>query len=148
LVDPSKPLILGIGGFVLPPSPPHPSPPASGGESFDQDSSSYESSQTSNTSQNPALMANQNNPTRPCLDQDVVVVLGPKHTLPKNPKKWSPKFDPDSKQSTEDHIKKSLLVVRLKNFEHKDVICIFFPYTFEGNASTWYFTQQPQTIVS
>jgi hypothetical protein len=41
-----------------------------------------------------------------------------------------------------------MLVVRLRNVEHEDVVCRIFPYTFEGNASTWYFTQQPQTIVS
>jgi hypothetical protein len=27
-------------------------------------------------------------------------------------------------------------------------VCRLFPYTFEGNASMWYFSQQPQTIVS
>ena len=37
---------------------------------------------------------------------------------------------------------------RLQSVDHKDVVCRLFPYTFEGNASTWYFTQQPQTIVS
>jgi hypothetical protein len=41
-----------------------------------------------------------------------------------------------------------MLVVRLRNIEHEDVMCRLFPYTFEGNASTWYFSQQPQTIVS
>jgi hypothetical protein len=41
-----------------------------------------------------------------------------------------------------------MLAIRLWNVEHEDVVCILFPYTFEGNASTWYFTQQPQTIVS
>ena len=51
-------------------------------------------------------MSNQNNPSRPWLDQDVVAVPGPQHPLPKHPEKWLPKFDPDSKQSTEDHIKK------------------------------------------
>jgi hypothetical protein len=73
---------------------------------------------------------------------------GPEHPLPKHPEKWLPKFDPDSKQSTEDHIKKFMLVVRLQNIEQKDVACMLFPYTFEGNASTCYFAQQPQTIAS
>ena len=27
-------------------------------------------------------------------------------------------------------------------------MCRIFPYTFEGNSSTWYFAQQPQTIAS
>jgi len=40
------------------------------------------------------------------------------------------------------------LVVRLRNVEHEDVVCMLVPYTFEGNTSTWYFMQQPQTIIS
>jgi hypothetical protein len=93
-------------------------------------------------------MENQNNPARPWLDQDVVVVPRPQHPLPKHLEKWLPKFDPDSKQSAEDHIKKFMLAIRLRSVEHEDVVCRLFPYTFEGNASTWYFAQQPQTIVS
>ena len=41
-----------------------------------------------------------------------------------------------------------MLAIRLHNVEHKDIVCRFFPYTFEGNASTWYFAQQRHTIVS
>jgi hypothetical protein len=41
-----------------------------------------------------------------------------------------------------------MLAIRLRSVEHKDVVCRLFPYTFEGNASTWYFSQQPQTIIS
>jgi hypothetical protein len=41
-----------------------------------------------------------------------------------------------------------MLAIRLHNVEHKDIVCRLFPYTFEGNASTWYFAQQPHTIVS
>jgi hypothetical protein len=70
------------------------SPPPSRGESSNEESSSSEQSQTSNNSQTSAQMANQNNPTRPWLDQDVVVVPGPQHPLPKHPEKWLPKFDP------------------------------------------------------
>jgi cell division septum initiation protein DivIVA len=41
-----------------------------------------------------------------------------------------------------------MLAIRLHNVKHEDVICRLFPYTFEGNDSTWYFAQQPHTIVS
>jgi hypothetical protein len=58
-------------------------------------------------------MENQNNPARPWLDQDVVVVPRPQHPLPKHLEKWLPKFDLDSKKSTEDHIKKFMLAIRL-----------------------------------
>jgi hypothetical protein len=86
-------------------------------------------------------MANQNNPAIPWLDQDVMVVPGPQHPLPKHLEKWLPKFDPDSKKSAKDHIKKFMLSIRLLSVEHEDVVCRLFPYTFEGNASTWYFSQ-------
>jgi hypothetical protein len=58
-------------------------------------------------------MENQNNLGKPWLDQDVVAVPRQQHPLPKHPEKWIPKFDPDLKQSTEEHIKKFMLVVRL-----------------------------------
>ena len=38
--------------------------------------------------------------------------------------------------------------IRLWSLEHEDVVCRLFPYTFEGNASTSYFSQQPHAIVS
>jgi hypothetical protein len=41
-----------------------------------------------------------------------------------------------------------MLAIRLRNVEHEDVVCRLFPYTFEGNASTWYFAQHPHNIVS
>ena len=41
-----------------------------------------------------------------------------------------------------------MLAIRLRNVEHEDVVYRLFPYTFEGNASTWYFPLQPHTIVS
>jgi hypothetical protein len=131
------------GGSGIPPSPPPSSPSSSGG-----DSSSDEGKPPSQPSTPNSPMENQNNPARPWLDQDVVAVPGAQHPLPKHPEKWLPKFDPDSKQIAEDHIKKFMLAIRLRNVEHEDVVCRLFPYTFEGNASTWYFAQQPHTIVS
>jgi hypothetical protein len=108
--DPVETPTLRVGGSGIPPSPPGSSPSSSGGESSDEGSSSSEPSQPSTP---PTPMENQNNPARPWLDQDVVVVPGPQHPLPKHPEKWFPKFDPDSKQSAEDHIKKFMLAIRL-----------------------------------
>jgi hypothetical protein len=108
--DPTETPTLGARGSGIPPSPPGSSPSSSGGESSDEGSSSSESSQPSTP---PTPMENQNNPARPWLDQDVVAVLGPQHPLPKHPEKWLPKFDLDSKQSAEDHIKKIMLAIRL-----------------------------------
>jgi hypothetical protein len=130
------------GGSGIPPSPPPSSTSSSGEESSDEDSSS------SQPSTPPTPMENPNNPTRTWLDQDVVAIPEPQHPLPKHPDKWLPKFDPDSNQIAEDHIKKFMLAIRLRSVEHEDVVCRLFPYTFEGNASTWYFSQQIHTIVS
>jgi hypothetical protein len=41
-----------------------------------------------------------------------------------------------------------MLSIRLRNVEHEDVVCRLFPYTFKGNASTWYFAEKTHTIVS
>ena len=96
-VNLSETLILGVGGFGPPRSPPNPYPPPSGREYFDKEISSFEQSQTSNNSHTSAQMTNQNNLAKPWLDQDVVVVSGPQHPLPKHPEKFLPNFDPDSK---------------------------------------------------
>jgi hypothetical protein len=135
------------GGSGIPPSPP-PSPPPSSPSSSGGDSSSNEGNPPSSPPRPTTPMANQNNPARPWLDQDAVAVPGPQHPLPKHPEKWLTKFDPDSKQIVEDHIMKFMLDIRLRNVEHEDVVCRLFPYTFEGNVSTWYFAQQPRTIAS
>jgi hypothetical protein len=135
------------GGSGIPPSPP-PSPPPSSPSSSGGDSSSDEGNPPSRPPTPTTPMANQNNPARPWLDQDVVAVPGPQHPLPKHPEKCLTKFDPDSKRIAEDHIMKFMLDIRLRNVEHEDVVCRLFPYTFEGNASTWYFAQQPRTITS
>jgi hypothetical protein len=135
------------GGSGIPPSPPHSSPPSSPSSSGG-DSSSDEGNPPSRPPTPTTPMANQNNPARPWLDQDVVAIPGPQHPFPKHPEKWLTKFDPDSKRTAEDHIMKFMLNIRLRNVEHEDVVCRLFPYTFEGNASTWYFAQQPRTITS
>jgi hypothetical protein len=100
-IDPDHILTPTAGGSGIPPSPPPSSPSSSGEESSDEGSSS------SQPSTPPTPMENPNNPTRPWLDQDVVAIPGPQHPLPKHPEKWLPKFDPDSKQIVEDHIKNS-----------------------------------------
>jgi hypothetical protein len=142
-VNPTDPILTpAAGGYGIPPSPPPSSPSSSGEDSSDEGSSPSQPSTT------PTPMSNENNPARPWIDQDAVAVPGDQHPLPKHPEKWRPKFDLESKQITEDHIKIFMLTIRLCNVEYEDVVCRLFPYTFEGNASTWYFAQQPHTIVS
>jgi hypothetical protein len=91
-VIPTDPILTPAAGESgIPPSPPPSSPSFYGGGSSDEVNS------PSQPSKPTTPMANQNNPTRPWLDQDVVVVPGAQHPLPKHPKKWLPKFDLDSK---------------------------------------------------
>jgi hypothetical protein len=142
-MNPTDPILTpSVGGSRIPPSPPPSSPSSFGGDSSDEGNS------PSHPSTPTTPMANQNNPARPWLDQDAVAVPGDQHPLPKHPEKWLPKFDLDSKQIAEDHIKNFMLAIRLRNVKHEYVVCRLFPYTFEGNASTWYFDQQPHAITS
>ena len=76
----------------------------------------------------------------PWLAQDAVAVPGVQHPLPKHPEKLLPKFNPEFKEPLEDHVKKFMLGVRFLDVEHEDVVCRVFLYTFEGKASTWYFS--------
>ena len=41
-----------------------------------------------------------------------------------------------------------MLGVRLLNVDHEDVVCQLYPYTFEGKASTWYFSLTAGSITS
>jgi hypothetical protein len=59
-----------------------------------------------------------------------------------------PKYDPETSGLPEDHIKKFILVIRLMNVQHEDVVCILFPYMFENSASTWYFNFPVGSITS
>jgi hypothetical protein len=122
--NPTKTPIIGAGGSGIPPSPPDSSPSSSGGESLDEGNSS---SGPSHPLTPPTPMENQKNPTRPWLDQDVMVVPRHQNPLPKHPEKWLPKFDLDSKQSVEYHIKKFMLAIRLRSVENEDVVCRLFP---------------------
>jgi hypothetical protein len=108
--NPTETPILGTRGSGIPHSPPGSSPSSSRGYSSDEGSSSSEPSQPLTP---PTTMENQNNLAIPWIDQDAVDVPGPQHPLPKHLKKWLTKFDPDSKQSAEDHIKKFIFSIRL-----------------------------------
>ena len=124
------------GGSGRPPSPPH---------------SSSIPQKTPSPPPTPRNMAGVNanpNANMPWMDQDAVAVPGIQHPLPKHPEKLLPKFNPESNEPAEDHVKKFMLAVRLLDVEHEDVVCRIFPYTFEGKASTWYFSLTAGSITS
>jgi hypothetical protein len=77
---------------------------------------------------------------RPWLVMDAIVVPRAQHPLPKHPEKLLPKFDPDNDITSEDHIKKFMLCLRLLDVKHEDVVYRLFRYTFVGQASTWFFS--------
>jgi hypothetical protein len=76
---------------------------------------------------------------QPWLSGDSVAIPGQINNLPRYPKSFLPKYDPETSGLPEDHIKKFILMIRLMNIQHEDVVCKLFPYTFENLASTWYF---------
>ena len=56
---------------------------------------------------------NNNDSLQLRLLQDAPAIPGRQHRLPKHPEKLLPRFNPDSKEPTEDHIQKFILVNRL-----------------------------------
>jgi hypothetical protein len=85
-------------------------------------------------------------PRTPWRTLGAVNVPGNQHDLPKNLDKWLPKFNLESKEAPDDHINKFMLAFNLRGIEHEDVVCRIFPYTFEGEASTWYLSLQANSI--
>lgn len=68
------------------------------------------------------------------------------HPLPKSPKKLFPIFDLDKDVLLEEHIKQFMLSLRMMDLEHEDVVSILFCYTFQGKASTWFFSLALRSI--
>ena len=85
---------------------------------------------------------------RPWLAMDVVAVPGAQHPFPKHPEKILPKFDHYNDVTPEYHIKRFILSLRLMDVQHEDLVCILFPYTFVGQASTWFFSLAAGSIAS
>ena len=82
-------------------------------------------------------MQHGSEPTMACFDS--IIVPKAQHLLPKHLEKLLPKFDLNNDVLPEDHIKHFMLFLRLLNVELEYVVCTLFPYTFQGNASTWFF---------
>ena len=85
---------------------------------------------------------------RPWLVTDAIAILGAQHQLPKHPEKILPKFDLDNDVTPEDHIKQFMLSLKLMDVQHDDVVFRLFPYTFGGQASTWFFSLSARSIAS
>ena len=85
---------------------------------------------------------------RPWLAMDAIAVHGAQDPLPKHLEKLLPKFDPVNDISLEHHIKQFMLSLRLLDVQHEDAVCRLLPYTFVGQASTWFFSLAPRSIAS
>jgi hypothetical protein len=112
-------------------------------EEFNSESEDIEGNNDHNDERGNPPLKNQ-----PWLAKDALALPGLGHNLPHHPEKLLPKFDPKTFGLPEDHIKKFILVIRLMNFQHEDVVCRLFPYTFENLASTWYFNMLIGSITS
>lgn len=64
----------------------------------------------------------------------------PLHPLPKNPKRWLPKYNTNDVLTLEEHIHNFMLEINLKGVTKEDVVSRIFPYTFEGVIAAWYFS--------
>ena len=53
---------------------------------------------------------------------------------------------PEKGISVDDHLRSLYLALELLAVEHKDMVCRFFPHTFEAKASAWYFSLQANLI--
>ena len=65
---------------------------------------------------------------------------GVQHPLRKHSDKILLKFNPDNKEPAEVHVDKFVLSIQTMNVQHEDIVYCLFPLTFEGKASTWYFS--------
>ena len=83
---------------------------------------------------------------RPWINLDEVLIPRKLHKFPKNPKKRLPRFNPDDRILVEYHIKNYIQAIILRSVLHEDVVCRLFPYSFEGQDSTWYFSLEATSI--
>ena len=83
---------------------------------------------------------NQPNPLSAWKARSPLNLTPPLHTLPQAFEKLLPKFDPDENIVVDDHLQSFYLSIEgLRAGEHEDVVCILFPHTLKGAATSWYF---------
>ena len=76
-------------------------------------------------------------------------ITTPLHAVPQNFNKALPKFEPNEGIRADDHLQIfSLALEGLQVAEHEDVVCILFPHTLEGKATSWYFALQENSITN
>lgn len=57
-----------------------------------------------------------------------------------HPKKWLPKFNPNTGVLAKEHINNFMLSINLNGVTKEDVVVRFFPYNLQGVARSWYFS--------
>ena len=112
-------------------------------EEFESDSEDMEGNNSHWEEREVPLQYNQ-----PLLARDTVAIPRRVHNVPQHLEKMLPKYDLGTSGLPEDHIKKFILVIRLTNVQHEDVVCRIFPYTFENFSSTYYFNLPTRSITS
>lgn len=137
------PKLEGGDSVGRPPSPPD-SPPRSPHNSHSDSNTLGNNSHESHsfeTSPNPnqPILSQNNIENKTWMAQDTLTIPRDAHPLPRHPEKILPKFEPEKKELVEDHIHKFMLALGLKNVDHENIFRIF-PFTFEGKATTWYFS--------
>ena len=85
---------------------------------------------------------------QPWLTINALAIHEPQNPLPKHPEKLLPKFDPDDDILPEDHINKFMLAMNIMNVQHEYAACRLFYFTWQGKASSWFFSLVPRSITS
>lgn len=85
---------------------------------------------------------------QPCLTINALAIPGPQNPLPKHIEKILLKFDPNTDILPEHLMKKLIFSLKLVNVQHEDVVCRLFYFTFQGKASSWFFSLAPRSITS
>jgi len=81
-------------------------------------------------------------------ERNIVAVRGHAYDLLRHPKIFITKFDPDKRDSAEEHLLRYTTTLEALQVKHEDVACRLFSYFVEGKPSSWFFNFAVGSITS
>lgn len=85
---------------------------------------------------------------QPWLSVGPISIRGDEHELPNHFKGWLPNYYIDGPITIEEHVKQSMLSLKLGAVQHEDKFCKLFLFSFEGKSISWYFKLDDGPIIS
>ena len=82
------------------------------------------------------------------LTINALAIPRPQNPLPKHPKFFLPKFDPNDDILPKNHVDKFMLAMNIMNVQHEYVAYSLFCLTLQGKASSWFFNLPSRSITS